>query len=190
MGKSCSAAPLILATGGASYPLTGSTGDGYTLAKQAGHSLVALRPALVPIVTAGSEAGSMAGLQLRNIAVRLFINGKKKGEAFGELAFTRLWPQRPGHPHPERPHCSMALQEKRARCTFLLDLKPALDEKKLDARLVRDFEERRAEPMHSVLRGLLPKEMVAMALASAHIDKESPGRNRPQRRTQNDCVSG
>ncbi len=168
-GKFMQCSALILATGGASYPLTGSTGDGYTLAKQAGHSLVALRPALVPIVTAGSEAGSMAGLQLRNIAVRLFINGKKKGEAFGELAFTDF-----GLSGPVILTLSGrivdALQEK-SEVHLLLDLKPALDEKKLDARLVRDFEERRAEPMHSVLRGLLPKEMVAMALASAHIDK-------------------
>lgn len=161
----CSA--LILATGGASYPLTGSTGDGYQLAGEAGHHIIPIRPALVPIITAGTQAARMEGLQLRNILVRLFIDGKKKAEAFGELGFTDF-----GLNGPVILTLSGRMVEAlrlNSEVNLLLDLKPALDEKKLDARLMRDFEQRRLEPMHSVLRGLLPKEMVPEALEAARI---------------------
>ena len=80
-------AALILAAGGASYPLTGSTGDGYALAEQAGHRVVPIRPALVPLITSGNDASRLAGLQLRNVGARLLLDGKKKAEAFGELTF-------------------------------------------------------------------------------------------------------
>lgn len=153
---------LILAAGGASYPLTGSTGDGYRLAEEAGHRIVPIRPALVPLITKGNFAALMEGLQLRNILVRLFIDGKKRAEAFGELAFMEF-----GLSGPVILTLSGrivdALREGR-EVVLLLDLKPALDEKKLDARLVRDFELRRLEPIADVLRGLLPKEMVNVAL--------------------------
>lgn len=165
-------AALILATGGASYPLTGSTGDGYRLAEGVGHRIVPIRPALVPVITAGSEAARMDGLQLRNIAVRLFIDGKKKAEAFGELSFTDF-----GLSGPVILTLSgrmvEALQQKQ-EVSLLLDLKPALDDKKLDARLLRDFEQRRLEPMAAVLRGLLPKEMVAVALEAVAIGEDRP----------------
>lgn len=164
----CSA--LILATGGASYPLTGSTGDGYRLAEAVGHRIVPIRPALVPVITAGSEAASMNGLQLRNIQVRLFIDGKKKAEAFGELSFTDF-----GLSGPVILTLSGRIVEalqQQSEVSLLLDLKPALDEKKLDARLLRDFEQRRLEPMAAVLRGLLPKEMVAVALEAVAIGED------------------
>ena len=161
---------VILATGGASYPLTGSTGDGYRLAEQAGHRLVPIRPALVPIVTAGKSTAEMEGLQLRNIQVRLFIDGKKKAEAFGELSFTDF-----GLSGPVILTLSGtivdALRDK-AEVYLMLDLKPALDEKKLDARLQRDLQNRQAESMQSVLRGLMPKEMVPVALQAAEIEPE------------------
>ncbi|MDR2548808.1 MAG: NAD(P)/FAD-dependent oxidoreductase [Desulfobulbus sp.] len=163
---------LVLATGGASYPLTGSTGDGYRLAESAGHRLVAIRPALVPLIAQGSPAGRMAGLQLRNIRARLFIDGKKREEAFGELAFTE-----DGLSGPVILTISgRVVDALRAGQTvqLLLDLKPALDEKKLDARLVRDFEQRRKEPLAAVLRGLLPREMVAVALEEAGLAAETP----------------
>ncbi|MDD2463944.1 MAG: NAD(P)/FAD-dependent oxidoreductase [Desulfobulbus sp.] len=166
-GKIVECCGLILATGGASYPLTGSTGDGYRLAGQAGHRIVTILPALVPIITQGSAVAGMAGLQLRNIQVRLFIDGKKIAEAFGELAFTEV-----GLTGPIILTLSgrivEALQQK-SEVILMLDLKPALDEKKLDARLLRDLEQRRIETMDSVLRGLLPKEMVPMALKAAQI---------------------
>ena len=163
---------LILATGGASYPLTGSTGDGYRLAEQVGHRIVPIRPALVPLVTEGGLAARMEGLQLRNILVRLFIDGKKKAEAFGELAFMKF-----GLSGPVMLTLSgRAVDALRAggEVVLLLDLKPALDEKKLDARLLRDFEQRRLESLADVLRGLLPKEMVAVALAEIALPAERP----------------
>jgi predicted Rossmann fold flavoprotein len=166
----CSA--LIVATGGASYPLTGSTGDGYRLAVQAGHRIVPIRPALVPLITAGSEASRMEGLQLRNIQVRLFINGKKRGEAFGELGFTAF-----GLGGPVILTLSGIIVEallQKNEVNLLIDLKPALDDKKLDARLVRDLEQRRLESMESVLRGLMPREMVPVALEAAQIEAKRP----------------
>ncbi len=161
-GKRIACGGLILATGGASYPATGSSGDGYRLAEQAGHRLVPVRPALVPLVTAGDCAGRMAGLQLRNILVRLFIDNKKREEAFGELAFTDF-----GLSGPVILTLSgRVVDALRAgqEVTLFLDLKPALDDKKLDARLLRDFETRRTESLASVLRGLLPEEMITVAL--------------------------
>jgi len=160
--KTIACGAVILATGGASYPATGSSGDGYRLAEQAGHRLVPVRPALVPLVTAGDCAGRMDGLQLRNILVRLFIDNKKKEEAFGELAFMDF-----GLSGPVILTLSgRVVDALRAgqEVTLDLDLKPALDDKKLDARLLRDFEKRTTETLASVLRGLLPEEMVAVAL--------------------------
>jgi len=161
---------LILAAGGASYPFTGSSGDGYRLAEEAGHRIVPIRPALVPLITKGNLAALMEGLQLRNIMVRLFIDGKKRAEAFGELTFMEF-----GLSGPVILTLSGrivdALREGR-EVVLLLDLKPALDEKKLDARLVRDFELRRLEPIADVLRGLLPKEMVGVALEEIALPPE------------------
>ncbi len=171
-GKSITCGALILATGGASYPATGSSGDGYRLAEQAGHRLVPVRPALVPLVTAGDCAGRMAGLQLRNILVRLFLDGKKKEEAFGELAFTDF-----GLSGPVILTLSGRIVDAlRAgqEVTLFLDLKPALEDKKLDARLLRDFETRRTETIASVLRGLLPEEMIAVALEQNTLPPDRP----------------
>lgn len=159
---------LILATGGASYPLTGSTGDGYRLAKQAGHRIVPIRPALVPLVTEGDWAAGAAGLQLRNIRVDLFIDGKKRAEAFGELAFMEF-----GLSGPVILTLSGRVVDALAEgrdVHLVLDLKPALDDKKLDTRLIRDLEQRSQEPLASVLRGLVPKELVTIALAATGLN--------------------
>ena len=164
-GREIGCQALILATGGASYPLTGSTGDGYRLAEQAGHHLVPVRPALVPLVTAQPFPPPVAGLQLRNVAARLFINGKKKGEAFGELTFMEY-----GLSGPIILTLSGRIVEalqSGAAVDLALDLKPALDEPKLEARLLRDLTQRHDEPMQSVLRGLLPKELVPLALTAS-----------------------
>ncbi|GAB4340935.1 MAG: NAD(P)/FAD-dependent oxidoreductase [Desulfobulbaceae bacterium] len=162
---------VILATGGASYPATGSTGDGYRLAEAVGHTIVPVRPALVPLVTAGKAAPAMAGLQLRNTGVRLFIDNRKRGQAFGELAFTDF-----GVSGPVILTLSGkvvdALREGR-RVELRLDLKPALDERRLDARLLRDLRDRSGERMESMLRGLLPREMVGVCLGAVGV---SPGK--------------
>lgn len=166
-GKVLPCQALILATGGTSYPATGSTGDGYRLASMAGHSIVPVRPALVPLETAGDDASHMNGLSLRNILVKLLVDGKKISEEFGELAFAKF-----GVTGPVTLTLSgLAVDAlmKGQKVEFLMDLKPALDEKKLDARLLRDFETRRLEPLGTLLRGLLPKEMIPVCLAHLQI---------------------
>jgi predicted Rossmann fold flavoprotein len=163
---------VILATGGASYPATGSTGDGYTLAMAAGHTIIPIRPALVPLVTAGDTAGKMAGLSLRNIEVRMMVDGRKKRQAFGEIAFTDF-----GLSGPVTLTFSGEvvdhLRDSR-KVVLSLDLKPALDEAKLDARLQRDFTTRTKEHFDSVLRGLLPREMVPVCVEATDIPQEKP----------------
>ncbi|MDD2557924.1 MAG: NAD(P)/FAD-dependent oxidoreductase [Desulfuromonas sp.] len=167
-GVDYAAAAVILATGGASYTATGSTGEGYRLAREVGHSIVDVRPALVPLLTAST--GAVARLQtltLRNVGVQLYVEGKKHSEAFGELTFI--------------PKCVSgpviltlslaAVDAVRAgqKVSIEIDLKPALDDKKLDARLLRDFEKRAHEPMHSILRGLIPRELVEVCLECTRV---------------------
>jgi len=170
-GKRIPANAVVLATGGASYPATGSTGDGYRLAKNAGHSIIPIRPALVPLETAGNTARQMAGLNLRNIGVRMYVNGRRRKQAFGELVFSEF-----GLTGPViLTLSSEAVDALRNgdRVDLSIDLKPALDEQKLDARLLRDFASRGNEELHSVLRGLLPKEMVPVCLDLIGIDPET-----------------
>ena len=164
---------VILATGGASYPATGSTGDGYRLVKTLGHRIVPIRPALVPLETKGDIAGKLSDLNLRNIGVRLLINGKKKADAFGELVFANF-----GVTGPVILTLSGLAVDGLIAGDALglsLDLKPALDEKKLDARLLRDFTARAKEPISSILRGLLPMKMVSVCLEQNQILPEKMG---------------
>ncbi len=167
-GQTFSADAVIIATGGASYPLTGSTGDGYRLARSVGHTIIPIRPSLVPLETAGNEACRMAKLNLRNIKIRMLVDGKKQRKAFGELVFAKF-----GLTGPVILTLSGAAVDanrKGKKVVFSLDLKPALDEQKLDARLLRDFAARGKEPLGSVLRGLLPKEMVPVCLDLIGLD--------------------
>lgn len=171
-GREMRADAVIVATGGASYPATGSTGDGYRLAASAGHRIIPVRPALVPLETAGNTAGRMAGLNLRNINVRMYVNGRKRKQAFGELVFAEF-----GITGPVVLTLSGdavdALREG-GRVAFSIDLKPALDDRKLDARLLRDFQSRGSEKIESVLRGLLPREMVPVCLDLTGISSAKP----------------
>ena len=153
---------VILATGGASYPATGSTGDGYRLAVSAGHGIVPIRPALVPLETSGDAARKMAGLNLRNVNVHMLVNSKKRKKAFGEMIFTEF-----GVTGPVILTLSgEAVDAMRDghKVALSVDLKPALDEKKLDARLLRDIASRGKEQVNSLLRGLLPREMIPVCL--------------------------
>ncbi|MFQ5329343.1 MAG: NAD(P)/FAD-dependent oxidoreductase [Thermodesulfobacteriota bacterium] len=161
-GRKITCDAVILATGGASYPDTGSTGDGYRLAASVGHAIVPIRPALVPLEIGGDVTGEMAGLTLRNVKVRLFINGKRRREAFGEVGFTELGVNG-AVINTLSGEVVDALSEG-AKVTLSIDLKPALDEQKLDARLLRDFASRSRERIDSLLRGLLPREMVPLSL--------------------------
>ncbi len=161
-GKKYLCDALVLATGGSSYPVTGSTGDGYRLCESAGHRVIPTRQALVPLETSGDDAQRMAGLNLRNVNLRMLINGRKKKEEFGELVFTEF-----GLTGPTILTLSGdAVDSLRNgnKVTISIDLKPALDEKKLDARLQRDIASRGKEEISSFLRGLIPREMVSVCL--------------------------
>ncbi len=161
---------VILATGGKSYPRTGSTGDGYRLAADLGHSIVPVRPALVPLVCDDAQIHRMAGLELRNIEVRLFLYGKRKGRDFGELAFTGF-----GLSGPVILSLSgMAVDalDRGQKVTLALDLKPALSSDKLDARLLRDLAGRSGEPIAAILRGLLPREMIPLCMVACNLPED------------------
>jgi len=158
------ASAVILCTGGLSYPLTGSTGDGYALARQAGHTLVPPRGSLVPLVEDGDECARMAGLSLRNTALRLLDGrGKAVYEDFGELLFTHF-----GLSGPTALSASAHMEPGR-RYTVELDLKPALDEKKLDARILRDFADAPNRAFEHALAALLPRSMIPIAAARAGV---------------------
>jgi predicted Rossmann fold flavoprotein len=156
----CTAA--ILATGGASYPLTGSTGDGYRIAAAVGHEIVPIRPALVPLVVAENLTEVLDGVNLRNAKVRLLVDGEIAGEGFGEVAFTDR-----GFAGPVVLTLSGqavdAIDAKRS-VAFSLDLKPALSEAKLGLRISRDLAQRGDDRLKSFLRGLLPRQVVAVCL--------------------------
>ncbi|MBA3037738.1 MAG: aminoacetone oxidase family FAD-binding enzyme, partial [Desulfobacterium sp.] len=169
-GKEIRCDAVILATGGVSYPATGSTGDGYSLSESAGHTVIPVRQALVPLETSGDEAKRMAGLNLRNVNTRMFINGRGKREEFGEIVFTEF-----GMTGPAILTLSgEAVDSLRNghKVTFSIDLKPALDENKLDARLQRDIASRGKEQISSLLRGLIPREMVPVCLDLTRIPGE------------------
>ena len=166
-GKEISCDAVILATGGVSYPATGSTGDGYSLSESAGHTVIPVRQALVPLETSGDDAKKMAGLNLRNVNTRMFVNGIKKREHFGEIMFTEF-----GITGPSILTLSgEAVDSLRNghKVTFSIDLKPALDEKKLDARLQRDIVSQGKKEISNLLRGLIPREMVPVCLNSIDI---------------------
>lgn len=158
---------VILATGGASYPATGSTGDGYRMAQEAGHSIIPIRPALVPLETAGNVAERLAGLALRNVAARVFINGKKRLEAFGELEFTPSGVSGPIILAFSRRIVDALRMGEKVRIS--IDLKPALDEEKLKARLLRDMEKFGKQPFLSALKGLLPSALIPVCAAQTGI---------------------
>jgi predicted Rossmann fold flavoprotein len=161
---------VILTTGGASYPETGSTGDGYSLAENVGHKIITVRPALVGLKSKGIELKALDGLDLLNVGVKIFKDGKIFRKGFGEMSFTDS-----GIAGPVILTLSGAVVDafrEGASFSISIDLKPALDNKKLDARLLRDFSGRATEPMESVLRGLLPRELVPFALESASIEPE------------------
>jgi predicted Rossmann fold flavoprotein len=149
---------VIIATGGASYPTTGSTGDGYRLAASVGHTIIPVRPALVPLETAGDVAPRLQGLSLRNVRVRVRIDGRKRHEAFGEMLFTHFGLSGPIILSLSGKIVDALLLKKKV--TLSIDLKPALDDQKLDARLLRDLDAQGKKQFHSLLKGLLPNKLI------------------------------
>ena len=158
---------VILCTGGMSYPLTGSTGDGYRIAQALGHTLAPLRPALVPLETV-RKFPELDGLSLKNIEVQMLVNGKKKQQMFGEMTFTKSGVSGPVILTMSGTIVDLLMAGK--GIVLLVDLKPALSEQQLDQRLIRDFTSRNKEPIASVLRGLLPRELIPLCLQETGLD--------------------
>ena len=155
---------VILATGGASYPTTGSTGDGYTMAEMLGHTVIPAEGSLVPLETQGHDCQDMQGLSLRNVGVKLLnAKGKVLYKDFGELLFTHFGVSGPTV-------LSASAHLKGEGCTLMLDLKPALDEGKLDARILRDLEMYQNRAMENALTDLLPRSMIPVVLRRLDID--------------------
>lgn len=155
---------VILATGGLSYPSTGSTGSGYTMAKAVGHSIVSPEGSLVPLEAKGEFCAQMQGLSLRNVAVKLLNEkGKLLYKDFGELLFTHFGVSGPIV-------LSASAHLKGDGCKLLIDLKPALDENKLDDRILRDLEQYRNRTMENALTDLLPRSMIPVVLKRLNID--------------------
>ena len=159
---------VILATGGCSYPQTGSTGDGHRMAREAGHTVTTLTPSLVPLVEDGRFCATLQGLSLRNVSlsVRDTKTGKEIFRDFGEMLFTHF-----GITGPLVLSASAHLAPmERGRYEILIDLKPALDEKTLDARLLSDFEKYKNRDFLNALSDLLPQKLIAPLVNRSGID--------------------
>ncbi|HHT16378.1 MAG TPA: NAD(P)/FAD-dependent oxidoreductase [Papillibacter sp.] len=159
----------ILCTGGLSYPRTGSTGDGLKIARRLGHTIFPPRPSLVPLEASSEICGRMQGLALKNVAVTVYDGGKKPlYEDFGELLFTHF-----GVSGPLVLSASAHLREfDRKKYRISIDLKPALDEKDLDARLLRDFEKYSNRDFANALGDLLPRLMIPVIVDLSGIPPE------------------
>lgn len=165
-GRLCCEAAVV-ATGGLSYPKTGSTGDGYGFARQAGHTVIPPSPSLVPLTVHEGDAAAMQGLSLRNVGLTVVdtLSDKTVYTDFGELLFTHFGLSGPvilsasAHLRPMRP----------ARYRVQIDLKPALNEQTLDARLLRDFGENTNRDFANALGGLLPRKMIPVIVARSGI---------------------
>ena len=156
---------VILATGGLSYPSTGSTGDGYTMAKALGHTVTPCEGSLVPLETAGDDCPDMQGLSLRNVGVKLLNEkGKILYKDFGELLFT--------HFGVSGPTVLSASAHMKGACILSIDLKPALDETKLDERIRRDLDVYKNRSMENALTDLLPRSMIPVVLRRLGIDSQ------------------
>ncbi len=156
---------VILATGGLSYPATGSTGDGLKMAADLGHTIIPCEGSLVPLETAGTDCQDMQGLSLRNVGVKLVnAKGKVLYKDFGELLFT--------HFGVSGPTVLSASAHLKGPCRLVLDLKPALDEAKLEARILRDLETYRNRSMENALTDLLPRSMIPVMLRRIGVEGE------------------
>ena len=161
---------FILASGGASYPATGSSGDGYPMARALGHTVTAIRPALVPVETKGESAKNLQGLSLVNVKVNVWIDGKKVDDEFGEMLLTHFGLSGPIILTLSRRHNEAIQQMKKV--IFSIDLKPALDEQKLDDRLQRDLNENGKMKLVNIFRKWLPSKLIPEFLRLLSLDGE------------------
>lgn len=169
---------VILATGGKSYPLTGSTGDGYNLAKELGHKITEIKPSLVPLEIYEKDiCSNLQGLSLKNVLINIIDknNGKVIYNDFGEMIFTHFGVSGPiilsASAHLVR-YKNIAQLLKENKIILKIDFKPALDEQKLDARILRDFEEIKNKQFKNSLDKLLPQKLIPVIIKKTNIDEE------------------
>ncbi len=159
---------IILCTGGCSYPATGSNGEGFKLARSVGHTIEPVMPALVPLETTGDLASNMQGLSLKNVNASVWVNGKKIKNGFGEMLFTHFGLSGPVILTLSR-YVVNELR-KNNEVEISIDLKPALDEPKLDARLQRDLNENGKKRFDNILKLWLPSKMILIFIGLLGID--------------------
>ncbi len=167
-GEIIEADSVILATGGVSYPVTGSTGDGYRMAKELGHTVTELRPSLVPLCCHEGFCSRLSGLSLKNVTLSVFENEKKKPiyKEMGEMLFTHF-----GISGPLVLSASAYLRKMgKAEYRAVIDLKPALTEEQLDKRILRDFEAQQNKDFVNSLDALLPKSIISVIIDKSGID--------------------
>ena len=169
---------VILATGGKSYPLTGSTGDGYILAEKLGHKIVEIKPSLVPLESHDKAiCKNLQGLSLKNVEIKMIDKEKNKiiYKDFGEMIFTHFGVSGPtilsGSAHLAR-YSKIEKKMKEQNITLSIDLKPALSEEKLNARILRDFEEYKNKKFKNSLDKLLPQKMIETIIEKSNIDAD------------------
>jgi predicted Rossmann fold flavoprotein len=170
-GNILEAASVIVATGGASYPRTGSTGDGYVMAGKLGHTVTPLKPSLIPLLTAGKTAGELQGLSLRNISITIMDKkGRKVYGDFGEMLFTHFGVTGPVILSASRHILPYGYKDVK----LVIDLKPALDEETLDSRIRRDFEQFSRKQFKNSLDELLPQKMIPVIIELSGIPEDKP----------------
>lgn len=165
---------LVIATGGKSYPSTGATGDGYLFGKEIGHTVIEPVCALVPLETEGEECPSMQGLSLKNVSLRLLVDGKEKYSGFGEMLFTHFGVSGPLVLSASGNYSSLKRNPKFENSKFeiSIDLKPALSEEELDKRILKDFDESPNRDFGNSLDRLLPKTMIPVIVKRSGIEPE------------------
>jgi len=159
---------FIICAGGKSYPQTGSTGEGYRWVEQLGHTVIPPVPALNP-VKSEKWVKELQGLSLKNVSLQLFQNGKKQDERFGEMLFTHFGVSGPIVMEMSK---NIGALLKNGPLKLILDLKPALDFKKLDKRIQRDFEKFKGRMFKNSLIGLLPLSMISVIIKLSGIEPE------------------
>lgn len=170
-GKKITADAVIVATGGASYPTTGSTGDGYIFAESAGHSIVRPEPSLIPLVSPEGWVRDLQGLSLKNVELTLYSDNKAVYSELGEMMFTHFGITGPLVLSASSYYITEKARKKNIQVT--IDLKPGLDCEQLDKRILRDFEEQKNKQFSNALDGLLPKRLIQAVISLTGIPGET-----------------
>ncbi|MBP2653542.1 MAG: hypothetical protein H6Q73_1111 [Firmicutes bacterium] len=165
---------VILATGGASYPGTGSSGDGYRIAKALGHAVVPLKPSLVPLEVAEDWITELQGLALKNVSATVLFAGMKQSSEFGEMLFTHYGLSGPIVLSLSNVVSRVLQQKDKGEVLVEINLKPALSSEQLDKRLQRDFAKFARKQFKNSLNELLPSRLIDIIIDLSHIDPEKP----------------